>query len=64
MKSVIGTIVIFIGIYVIVRNDILAFFAQDSFFIFALCSIVIMLIVAVTVLGLPKFGKRGEHDDT
>jgi len=62
MKSVIGTIIIFIGVYVIVTSDILSFFAQKSFTVFAIGSVVTMLIIAFIVLGLPKKTKGGHHE--
>ena len=63
MKSVIGTIIIFIGLYVIITNDVLSFFAQKSVTIFAISAIAVMLIVAVLVLGLPFSKKKGGHHD-
>lgn len=63
MKSVIGTIIIFIGLYVVITNDILGFFAQKSVTVFAICAIAVMLIVAVLVLGLPFSKKKGGHHD-
>lgn len=63
MKSVIGTIIVFIGLYVVITSDILSFFASDSVFIFAIGAIAVMLIVAVLVLGLPFSKKKGGHHD-
>ena len=66
MKSVIGTIIIFIGLYFTISNaivgDVLDFFAQKSFFIFAVGAIITMLCVAVVVLGLPGKKKGGHHE--
>ncbi len=62
MRSVIGTIIIFIGIYVVMANDILSFFAQKSTLIFAVCAVIFMLIIAMLVLGLPH-KKGGENHD-
>lgn len=63
MKSVMGTIIIFIGLSIIIYSGILGFLAQESVFIFAVSAIVVMLIIAVVVLGSP-FKKRGDyHDD-
>jgi len=62
MKSIIGTIIMFIAIYVIVTSNVLSFFAQKSFTVFAIGSVVFMLVVALVVLGLPK-KKGGNHDD-
>jgi drug/metabolite transporter (DMT)-like permease len=63
MKSVIGMFIIFIGLYIVVVNDMLSFFAQKSFFIFAVSAIVVMMIVAVFVLGLPKIQLKGGRQD-
>lgn len=65
MKSVIGTIIVFILLYLFISNavigDVLNFFAQKSFSIFAVGSVVAMLIVSVIVLGFPK--KKGGHHE-
>ena len=63
MKSIIGTIIMFIAIYVVVTSNVLSFFAQKSFSIFAISSVVVMLIVAVIVLGIPGLKKGVKHDD-
>lgn len=64
MKSVIGMFVIFMGLYIVLVNDMLSFFAQKSVFIFAVGAIITMLIVALIVLGLPVSKKNpGENDD-
>ena len=63
MKSVIGTIIMFIALYVVITNDVLSFFAQKSVTVFAVGAIAIMLIVAVLVLGLPFSKKKGGHHD-
>lgn len=57
MRSIIGTIIMFIVVYAVVTSNILDFFAQKGFTIFAISSAVIMLIVAfvvLTVLGRKK----------
>lgn len=66
MKSVIGTIIMFLVLYVVISNDMLSFFAQDSVLIFAIGSIVVLLIVAVCVLGLPSLEslKGGYHEES
>ena len=58
MKSVIGMFVIFMGLYIVLVNDMLSFFAQKSVFIFAVGAIITMLIVALIVLGLPVSKKN------
>lgn len=66
MKSVISTIIVFILLYLLITNavigDVFAFFAQKSFFIFAVGSVVTMLIISVIVLGIPK-RKKGENHE-
>ena len=63
MKSVIGMFVIFFGIYIVIANDMLSFFAQKSVFIFAVFAIIVMMIVAVFVLGLPKIQIKGGNQN-
>lgn len=63
MKSVIGMFIIFIGLYIVIVNDMLSFFAQKSFFVFAVLAIVVMMVVALCVLGLPKIQPKGGYRD-
>lgn len=63
MKSVLGMILVFIGVYIVIYFDIFGFFAQKWFLIFSLSSIVIMLIIALIVLGSPLKRERGGQDD-
>jgi len=63
MKSVIGMFIIFVGLYIVIVNDMLGFFAQKSFLMFAVSAIVVMMVVAFFVLGLPKKMKGGHQDD-
>lgn len=63
MKSVLGMIMVFIGLYIVIYFDIFGFFAQKWFFIISICSVVIMLITALVVLGVPLKRKRGGQDD-
>lgn len=63
MKSIIGTIIIFISLYIMLSTGIFRFFAQESITIFALTAIFIMFIVALIVLGIPHFKKKGESND-
>lgn len=63
MKSVAGMIIVFIGLYIIVYSDVFGFFAKSSMTIFAISSVVVMLILAVFLLGLPRIGKRGGDND-
>jgi len=63
MKSVIGMFIIFVGLYIVIVNDMLSFFAQKSFLIFAVLAICVMMVVALFVLGLPKKTKGGHQND-
>lgn len=63
MKSVIGMIVVFIGVGIILYLDVFNLFAQSWMFISSLVLVAIMLLIAVFVLGLPlKKNKGGKHD--
>lgn len=65
MKSVIGTVVAFIGVYIIIENGILSFFAQKPVIIIALGLVFLMLIIAAAVLGIPHKKKGGGgHENT
>lgn len=69
MKSVISTIVIFIGLYIIVCSGIMNFLAQKYVFYIALGSVIIMLLLAVALLGTPfskpfiKLKRRGDDHE-
>lgn len=64
MKSVISMIVVFIGLYIVIYNDIMSFFAQKWFLLFAGIFAITMLIIAIIVLGSPfKIKKRGDHNE-
>ena len=63
MKSVLGMIVVFIGLYIVVYFDIFGFFAQKWFLIFSGAAAVIMLCIALAVLGAPFNRKRGGNDE-
>lgn len=58
MKSVFSMIVVFILVYIVIYFDIFGFFAQKWFLIFSICSVVLMLITALVMLGSP-FKKKG-----
>ena len=62
MKSVVHTILIFIGLYIITSSGILEFFAQKNFLIFAVASVFVMLGIAFVLLNLKKHSK-GESND-
>ena len=62
MKSVVHTILIFIGLYIITSSGILEFFAQKSFLIFAVASVFVMLAIAFILLNLKK-NSKGENND-
>lgn len=59
MKSVLGMIVVFIGLYIIIYSDIFGLFAQKWFIIFAGISVVASLGVAALMFGLPFKKKKG-----
>lgn len=63
MKSVVGTIIIFIGLYILMMTGVFNFLAQDFIFPVIMGVIIALLIVAVFVLGVPKKNKKGEHHD-
>jgi amino acid transporter len=63
MKSVVGTIIIFIGLYILMMTGVFNFLAQDFIFPVIMGVIIALLIVAVFVLGVPKKIKKGEHHD-
>ena len=63
MKSVFGTIMIFIGLYIIVYNDWLSFLAQENVLNFAIGLTVFMLIVAVIVLSYVAIKQKGGRHD-
>ena len=62
MRSIIGTIIMFVVIYVIVTSNVLDFFAQKSFSIFAESAAVFMLVLAFIVLAVLAKKKGGLHD--
>lgn len=63
MKSVLGMIVVFIGVYIVVYFDIFGFFAQKWVLIFSLTAVVVSLLAALVVFGTPFTRKRGGQDD-
>jgi len=63
MKSIIGTFMIFLVLYIMLTTGVFRFLAQESVTVFALSAIFIMLAVAFIVLGAPNFKKKGESDD-
>ncbi len=63
MKSVLGMIVVFIGLYIILSSDILSFFAQKWFMIFAVVAVIASLLAALFVFGLPFMKKKGENHE-
>ena len=62
MKSVVHTIFIFVGLYIIISSGILDFFAQKSFLIFAIASVFVMLGITFVLLNLRK-NDKGETND-
>ncbi len=62
MKSILGTIIIFFGIYIILYFDIFGFFAQTWVFYIALGLALFMLLLAFVVLRKPLKKKGGQND--
>lgn len=63
MKSVLGMIVVFIGLYIIIYSDIFGFFAQKWVIIFAGTTVVASLIAAIFAFGLPFTHKKGGSNE-
>ena len=67
MKSVVGMIVVFIGLYIIAYSDIMGFFAQKTLYYTALGCVCIALEMAAAFLGTPftkpLFKRRGDDND-
>lgn len=69
MKSVISTIVIFVGLYIIVSSGIMDLLAQKWLLYIAIGSVIIVLLTAVALIGTPfskpliKFKGRGDDHD-
>ena len=63
MKSVLGMIVVLIGLYIVIYFDIFGFFAQKWFLIVSISAAAIMLGIAAAVFGLPFKRKRGGKDE-
>ncbi|MBO5440939.1 MAG: hypothetical protein J6J35_03995 [Alphaproteobacteria bacterium] len=62
MKSVIITIIMFAGLYVIINSDVLGFLGQKSVLYFSIGAALCMLLTAVIVLGIPHKKKGGQND--
>lgn len=62
MKSVVGMIVVFLGLSVILYYNIFGLFAQSWMLYFSLILTAIMLIIVACRYGLP-FHKKGESND-
>lgn len=62
MRSVFGTIIIFIALYIILYFDIFGFLAQSWVLYTAIGLVFVMLILALFILGLPG-KKKGGHND-
>lgn len=63
MKSVITTIIMFIGLYVLMKTRIFEFLSQDFVFPVIVGLIVAMLIITLVALGVQSSKKRGVKDD-
>ena len=62
MKSVIITIIMFAGLYVIISSDILGFLGQKNVLYFSIAAVFCMLLTALIVLGVPQKKKGGKND--
>ena len=63
MKSVIGTIIIFIGLYILVVSGVFSFLSQDFIFPIIVGVIALLLFITVYFLGVPYLAKKGEKHD-
>ena len=67
MKSVVGMIVVFIGLYIIAYSDIMGFFAQKTIYYTVFGCVCIALAMAAAFLGTPftkpLFKRRGDDND-
>ena len=67
MKSVVGMIVVFIGLYIIAYSDVIGFFAHKTFHYVAIGSVCISLALAAAFFGTPiskpLFKRRGDNND-
>lgn len=69
MKSVISTIVIFIGLYIIVSSGIMDLLVQKWLLYIAVGSVITILLLAVALIGTPfskpfiKIKRRGDDHD-
>ncbi len=63
MKSVLGMIVVFIGLYIILYSDIFGFFAQKGIIIFAGITVIASLLAAIFAFGLPFKKKKGKNHE-
>ena len=63
MKSVVGMIVVFIGLYIIAYSDIMGFFAQKTLYYTALGCVCIAAAFLGTPFTKPLFKRRGDDND-
>lgn len=61
MRSVIYMFIVFIGLGIVLYSGILNFLAQTSVLIFAVASVVAVLLVAFIKLGSPLKAKRRDE---
>ncbi len=62
MKSIIGMIVVFIGLYIILYYDIFGFFAQSWVFYFSIILAIVMTLIAFVLLKHLEKVKGGKND--
>lgn len=63
MKSVITTIIMFIGLYVVIKTGIFDLLSQDFVFPIVVGLIVAMFIVMAVILSVSNSKKRGVKND-
>lgn len=63
MKSVITTIIMFIGLYVVIKTGIFDLLSQDFIFPIVVGLIIAMFIVMAVILCASNSKKRGVKDD-
>ena len=63
MKSVITTIIMFIGLYILIATGVFDLLSQDFVLPIIVGFIVALFIVAIVILGVPNLNKKGVKND-
>lgn len=63
MKSVITTIIMFIGLYILIATGVFDLLSQDFVFPVVVGIIIAMFIVLIVLLGVSNSKKKGVNDD-